>query len=404
VKPLTICAGFGMQRYTNSTQSMRAIVALLAITGNLGKPGAGWVYANLQSHVFDALKDPLAFFPPRDDDDPVRVSVSTARLGPQMLEQRDPPLKMIWVERGNPVTQNPETDRVLEAFRALEFRVVVDQFLTDTAREADLVLPAKTMFEQTDVINAYWHPYIQIKQKLIEPPGGVKPETEVYHELARRLGFSEDDIGRRLPRPTDDAVEEYLERRIGKAVPGLTLDKLRQGPVLVPTHQEVAWSDAVYPTPSGKIELVSAEAATRWRADALPRYRDPVESPSAGTPGTDRFPLHLLTPNTKDRIHSQFNNLPSIRQLHPTSRVEIHPQDATPRGIRDGQQVRVFNRRGSLVLEARLDHGIKPGCVSITNGWWLCEGGGVNRLSCARETDMAHGAAFHDNAVEVEPS
>ncbi|UCD24196.1 MAG: molybdopterin-dependent oxidoreductase, partial [Gemmatimonadota bacterium] len=147
--PMTISAGFGMQRYTNSGQTMRAILALLAITGNIGKPGAGWVYANLQSAIFDAVKDPVAFFPPEEPDGVVRVSISTALLGRQMLATKDPPLRMAWVERGNPVTQNPETNTVLEAFRALEFRVVVDQFMTDTAREADLVLPAKTMFEQS---------------------------------------------------------------------------------------------------------------------------------------------------------------------------------------------------------------------------------------------------------------
>jgi anaerobic selenocysteine-containing dehydrogenase len=109
-----------------------------------------------------------------------------------------------------------------------------------------------------------------------------------------------------------------------------------------------------------------------------------------------------LTPNSKDRIHSQFNNLPSIRRLQPETLVHIHPADAAERGIADGGRVRVFNGRAALELDARLDHGLRRGCVSITNGWWLSEGGGVNQLSRGRETDMAHGAAFHDNAVEVE--
>ena len=161
IGPATICAGFGMQRFTNSGQAMRAMIALLALTGNIGTPGAGWVFANLTTQVFGAHKDPLDFYPPAVPDGIVRVSISTAMLGPQMLETRDPPLAMAWVERGNPIPQNPETGTVLRAFRALEFRVVVDEFLTDTAREADIVLPAKTLFEQTDVIGAYWHDYLQ---------------------------------------------------------------------------------------------------------------------------------------------------------------------------------------------------------------------------------------------------
>jgi anaerobic selenocysteine-containing dehydrogenase len=269
VKPVTISAGFGMQRYTNSAQTMRAILALLAITGNIGKRGAGWVYANLQSHIFDGVKDPMACYPPAESGDSVRVSIPTARLGQEMLATKDPPLRMAWVERGNPVTQNPETNTVLEAFRNLEFRVVVEQFLTDTAREADIVLPAKTMFEQSDVIGAYWHPYIQLKQKVIDPPGDVKPESEVYHLLARRLGFPEEDIAADIPGPSDEEVEAFLNRRLAP-FDELTLERLRRGPVLAPGHQEVAFSDHVYPTPSGKIELVSEEALARWGAERLP--------------------------------------------------------------------------------------------------------------------------------------
>jgi anaerobic selenocysteine-containing dehydrogenase len=395
VRPVTICAGFGMQRYTNSGQAMRAIIALLALTGNLGRPGAGWVYANLQSHVFSTPRDPLAFFPPAGHGGPIRVSVSTARLGADLLAQSDPPLRMAWIERGNPVTQQPQTGEVLRALRSLDYRVVVDQFLTDTAREADIVLPAKTMFEQSDVITAYWHHCLQLKQKVIEPPGEVRPESEIYWELAERLGFPPEAMERALVAPGDEAVEAYLARRLAP-LPGVTLERLRLGPLPAPGSEDVAFADLVFPTPSGRIELASREAAARWGLDELPRWRPPVESPSA------RFPLHLLTPNTKDRIHSQFGNLPSIRDLAPRPQLALAPDDARARGLSDGDRARVFNERGSIELEVRVDHGVSAGCAVVHNGWWLQEGGGVNRLSCARETDMAHGAAFHDNAVEVE--
>jgi anaerobic selenocysteine-containing dehydrogenase len=399
ITPFSICAGFGMQRYTNSAQTMRSLIALLALTGNFGKPGSGWIYANLQSDIFSSVREPLALYPPDADDDPIRVSVATARLGPEMLEQRDPELKVAWVERGNPVTQNPQTSKVLEAFRTLDFRVVVDQFLTDTAREADIVLPAKTMFEQTDVINAYWHPYIQIKAKLIEPPGEVRPETEVYWHLAQRLGVSAEEIERRIPAPSDEAIEAWLKKRL-EPFPELSLERLRQGPILTPASQEVAWSDLTFPTPSGKIELLSEEAAVRWGADPLPTYGPNIERPA-----TDKFhdyPLQLLTPNTKNRIHSQFGNLPSIRALDPDTFAEMSPADASARGIVDGDRVSVFNDRGKVIIAVRLDHSLRPGCIVIHNGWWISEGGGINLLSAARETDMGHGAAFHDNAVEVE--
>jgi anaerobic selenocysteine-containing dehydrogenase len=401
IAPATLCAGFGMQRYTNSGQTMRALIALMALTGNIGRPGAGWQFANLQSAVFDEVQDPVAFYPPERPDGVVRVAVSTARLGRDMQALTDPPLKMIWVERGNPVTQNPETNEVLRAFRGLEFRVVVDQFLTDTAREADLVLPAKTMFEQTDVIGAYWHPYIQIKQKLIDPPGEVKPESEIYVLLARRLGVPEEAIAAAFPGPTDREVEAWLEKRLAP-FPGLSLDALRQGPMLPPGHQEIAFSDFVFPTPSGKIELRSAEAARRWQADPLPVYFEPEESRRRDSAASRTYPLYFMTPNTKNRIHSQFNNLRMIRAVSPEPFALMNPADAEPRGICSGDGVRIFNDRGEIRLPVRFDRGLKPGCVSVTNGWWITEGGTVNFCSQGRETDMGHGAAFHDNLVDVE--
>jgi anaerobic selenocysteine-containing dehydrogenase len=401
VRPMTINAGFGMQRYTNSGQAMRAIIALLAVTGNIGRPGAGWLFANLQSHVFDRVKDPIAFYPPEVPDGVVRVSVSTSRLGRDVLATADPPLRMMWAERGNPVTQNPETHTVLRAVRSMEFRVVVDQFMTDTAREADIVLPAKSMFEQTDVIGAYWHPYIQLKQKSIEPPGEVKPETEIYWHLARRLNLPEREVAEKIPAPTDEAVEAYLGRKL-RHFPELTLERLRKGPVIAPGHQEVAFSDYVFPTPSGKIELSSDEAVSRWGANALPDYFESEESIRRDPERSRRYPLYFMTPNTKNRIHSQFNNLDMIRELSPEPFVQIHPEDADSRDISDGDRVRIFNDRGEIHVVARLDWGIKRGCVAVTNGWWITQGGTVNFCSYGRETDMGHGAAFHENLVQVE--
>ncbi|HSW31436.1 MAG TPA: molybdopterin-dependent oxidoreductase [Longimicrobiales bacterium] len=399
VQPMTVAAGFGMQRYANSGQTMRALLALVALTGNLGRRGAGWQFANLQTAVFDEVQDPVAFYPPERPDGVARIAVSTARLGAGMLALRDPPLRMAWVERGNPIPQNPETPTVLRAFRALDFRVVVEQFLTDTAQEADIVLPAKTLFEQTDVIGAYWHPYIQLRPKVLEPPGEVKPESEVYRLLAERLGVPAAAVDAELPGIGEEAVREWLTGKLAP-FPELSLERLEQGPVLAPGHQEVAFEDLRFPTPSGKIELRSEEAARRWGVDALPGWSEPVEAGQQG----GRHPLCLMTPNTKNRIHSQFGNLDMIRANDPAPVLRLSPVDALPRAIRDGDRVRVFNDRGSLELPCTLDFGILAGCVCLTNGWWIGDDGAVNLLSAGRETDMGHGAAFHENRVQVEPS
>ena len=395
---VTINAGYGMQRYTNSGQTMRAIIALLAITGNIGRPGTGWIFANLQSHIFDAVKDPIAFYPPDHPDGVVRVSISTTRLGRDILESTDPPVRMIWVERGNPVTQNPATHHVLKALRSLEFRVVIDQFMTDTTREADLILPAKTMFEQSDVIGAYWHPYIQYKQKVIDPPGDVKPESEIYHILAHRLDYSLEDIKDKIPAAGDEHVEAYLRNQL-RPFPELTLERLAEGPILAPGCEEIAFADLEFYTPSRKIELASEEAAQRWYTDILPKYNEPLESIRQSN---GNYPLHFMTPNTKNRIHSQFNNLRLIRQFSEKPLVTLHPADAKSRAIENGDLVRIFNDRGELTMPAKIDFGIRPGCISVSNGWWINEGGTVNFCSADRETDMGYGAAFHENLVQVE--
>jgi anaerobic selenocysteine-containing dehydrogenase len=308
---------------------------------------------------------------------------------------------MAWVERGNPIPQNPETPTVLRAFRSLDFRVVVEQFLTDTAREADIVLPAKTLFEQTDVIGAYWHPYVQLRPKVLEPPGEVKPESEIYRLLAGRLGLDPAAVDADLPGIGDAAVKEWLAARLAP-FPELSLERLAPGPALPPGHQEVAFADLRFPTPSGKIEIRSEEAAARWGVDALPGWTEPVEAVSTTDRDGGRHPLLLMTPNTKNRIHSQFGNLDMIRALDPHPVLRLSPADALPRGIREGDRVRVFNDRGSLELPCTLDFGMRSGCVCLTNGWWIADGGAVNLLSAARETDMGHGAAFHENRVEVE--
>jgi anaerobic selenocysteine-containing dehydrogenase len=396
LRPFTLCAGFGMQRYTNSGQTMRALLALPVLTGQIGISGGGWSYANLQTQIFGPLKDPLDFYPPERPDGVVRVGVSTARLGRDMLALKDPPLRAAWVERGNPIPQNPETPAVLAAFKGLEFRVVIEEFMTDTAREADLVLPAKNLFEQTDVIGAYWHPYLQLRQKVLEPPPEVKPETEIYWRLGERLGLDPAAMAAHLVPP--EGEEAWLRARLAPW-PGLTLERLAEAPVLAPGAEEIAFADLRFPTPSGRIELWSDEARTRWGQEELAVFRPPEEGP--GQPGFGEFPLRLLTPNSKNRIHSQFGFLDLLKPLESAPQLSLAPDDARARGLRNGDRARVFNGRGSLILDARIDAGIRPGTVYVPNGFWLAEGA-VNLLSCGRETDLGHGAAFHDVCVQVE--
>jgi anaerobic selenocysteine-containing dehydrogenase len=397
VKPMTIIPGYGMQRFSNGGQTIRSILSLSVLTGNIGKPGAAFGYANLQSYIFDKVKEPMSYYPPEVPDGIFRRTISMARLGEDMLNTTDPELKMIWVERGNPVSQNPDTNTVLKAFRKLYFRVVVEQFMTDTAMEADIILPAKNMFEQSDIIGSYWNPYVQYKPKVLEPAGDVMPETEIYFRLAQKLGIEDEVIRKNIPEPGDDPVELFLNDTVDKH-PGITFDRVLQGPVLPPGHEEVAYSDFVFNTPSGKIELMSEKARDDWGVDEIPGFSRLIEG---NEDEKDRYPLWILTPNTKDRIHSQFGNLEMIKSVAAKPRMQISPKDAKDRGIREGDMVRIFNDRGEISIRAHIDPGILTGCIAVYNGLWRDEGA-PNFLSKGRETDMGHGTAFHDNLVQAE--
>ncbi len=395
IKPMSLIPGYGMQRFTNGGQTIRALLALSVLTGNIGKPGATFGYANLQSYIFDKIKEPLSYYPPEKPDGIFRRSISMARLGEDMLNTSDPELKMIWVERGNPVTQNPDTNKIIKAFRKLHFRVVVDQFMTDTAREADIILPARNMFEQSDIIGSYWNPYVQYKPKVLEPAGEVMPETEIYYRLAQRIGIDADMIDKYLPEPGDDGIELFLNDKVQQQ-PGISWKKVLQGPLLPPRHEEIAFQGLEFKTPSGKIELYSENARKLWGADELPGFSELAED------NDKEFPLFLLTPNTKDRIHSQFGNLQMIRSVAGEPTAQLSPKDATERGIEEGDNIRIFNSRGEIRISAHIDPGILQGCVAVFNGLWMEEGGTPNFLSKGRETDMGHGTAFHDNMVQVE--
>jgi anaerobic selenocysteine-containing dehydrogenase len=392
--PVTFLPGYGLQRHLNGGQTIRALLTLCVLTGNIGKPGTGFNFANLQSYVFDKVKEPLSYYPDYQNDFPFRRTISMAKLGIDMLNTKDPEVKAVWIERGNPVLQSPDTNSVKKAFSRLEFRVVVDQFMNDTTEIADIILPSKDMFEQSDIIGSYWSPYVQFKPKVIDSPGEIMPESEIYYHLAQKLDLKIDDA--LIPQPGNENIEKWLENRI-KGYSELMLADLKKGPILAPGLQKIAFEDFKFETPSGKIELYSSEVMTKWGLSPLPEYvPNPIQS------SDDKFPLKFLTPNTGSRIHSQFGNLNIINDLTPAPAVRISPSDAKKRSITNGSKIRLFNRVGEIVCTAGISDRVMDGTVVLPNGIWNKEGGGGNHLIEGMETDMGFGAAFHDNYVEVE--
>ncbi|MDQ1769947.1 molybdopterin-dependent oxidoreductase [Labilibaculum sp. A4] len=392
IKPMTLIPGYGLQRYENGGQTTRCLLALSVITGNIGRKGGCWHYANLQSYVFDDLKEPESYFPGCEHPS-FRRKISVAKLGEDLLNIKDPEVKFIWVERGNPLSQNPDTNSIRKAFRKADFRVVVEQFMTDTAYEADLILPAKNMFEQSDIIGSYWNPYVQLKQKVLEPAGEVKPETEIYYLLAKRLGMDEAAISKNIPEPTDEAIEEYLNGFLTN-FPELSLEALKKGPQLANSFEEIPFADHQFPTPSGKIELYSERAKELWGIDPLPEY--------VPLPVQKEFPLQLISPNSKNRIHSQFGNLEVIKQFEPEAYLYVHPLDAEAKGIANREKVEIYNHQGKAEVRVQFDLGLRQGNVVLTNGHWAINGAAPNLFTTGKETDIGHGTAFHNTWVDIK--
>lgn len=394
-RPALLIAGFGLQRHHYAGQTMRAVALLPALTGNVGVKGGGWQYANLAS---DVLREPPLPHPP---DGPGR-SLPTSRFGIDMMELNDPPVRAAWIEKANPASQHPQTSRVRDALESMDLLVVVDQFLTDTARMAHYVLPAKTLFEEEDLVTAYWHPYLQLRQQVMEPPEGVKTETEIWQLLCERFGFETDWFG---------SDRRELLRRMLPEGQGELLERLESEPVMFDGAEEVVsgsgngyvvWHDGSYPTESGKIEFESEEASRLWGVDRLPSYKPLPEGHESEV--ASRFPLQLLTCKTRERIHSQFGNLSWIEDVDRSRRLDIHPEDAVARGLSEGERAAVWNDRGRVEIEVHFDYGIRQGVVHVIEGRCRPDDPWLNLLTDDGITDMNHGATFYECLVEVGKS
>ncbi len=381
-KPALLIAGFGLQRHSRAGQTMRAVALLPALTGNVGVAGGGWQYANLASHCLRPLT-----LPP----EPAASRAIPVSQVARHLETLDgPPIRAAWIERGNPAAQNPASHRLRDALARLNLVVVVDQFMTPTASLAHFVLPAKTLFEEEDLVTAYWHPYLQWRAKVLPPAGDVRPESDIWRALCERFGYDTSYF--------PDDRESFLQALLPEGC-AFTIDDLKARPIDPSGSGGVAFADGRFPTASGKVAFASDEAAAMWGVDRVPDYaplREGAESPARG-----RFPLQFLSCKTRDRIHSQFGNLDWVRAVERPHVLEIHPDDARARGITDGERAAVWNERGRIELAARVTPGIRPGVVHVLEGW--CHEGDpdVNALTAEGITDMNHGATFYECLVEV---
>jgi len=262
--------------------------------------------------------------------------------------------------------------------------VVLEQFMTDTAAHADVVLPATTQLEHLDVVFSWGHHYVTWNEPAVEPQGQAKPNTEAFRLLAARLGF-DDQCFRQSD---EELVAELLE---GDPA-GFSEQELREkGWVKIDLGQGATpHADGGFITESGKLELGAVyEPAAEVADEAL-----------AG-----RFPLALITPKTHLFLNSTFANQERQHAAQPRPEIVVHPADAGPRGIVDGARVRAFNARGGFSCEARVSEDARPGVVVAPMGWWNgdYEGGRSSQATTPQTlTKEGHAPTFNDNRVEVE--
>ncbi|MFF2086827.1 molybdopterin-dependent oxidoreductase [Nocardia sp. NPDC058176] len=369
-RPTAIRASQGMQRHAGGGMAMRVLACLPGVTGDWAIPGGGLHYST--SGHFRVDVDALV----RDDllPHPVRT-LSMTKLGENLLETEDPPVKALFVIGANPVGSNPDQRRVIEGLSREDlFTVVLEHFGTDTVDYADIVLPATMQPEHLDVLAGYGHLYLIWNEPAIEPPGECLSTTETFRQLSHRLGLTE---------PALYDSDDELMRQLLK---GHDLDRLRADGFL---------KVEAGPVPAGKLQFVSARAELAGH-DPLPAYTPPAD------PGDG---LVLISAASQYFLNTSFGANAELRRRAGEPRITLHPDDAAARGITDGDPVRVANTRGSFDSIAEISDRVRPGVAATTKGRWAKFTGGatVNATIAERDADYGGGAVFHDNRVEVHP-
>jgi anaerobic selenocysteine-containing dehydrogenase len=395
-RPSLLRLGVGGQRHAGAPMAYRTIACLPALAGSWRHDGGGCAY------IPTACATAVDWGPLQRTDlrpGPVRT-INMSQLGDALTDSAlDPPVKALVVWNSNPAQVAPDQSRVLAGLQRDDlFTVVLDQFMTDTARHADVVLPVTTQLEHLDALFSWGHHYITYNEPAIAPLGEAKPNTEVFRLLAAGLGLDD-----RCFQETD---EELLAAVFDRAPEGITLEHLRErGWLKVDLGQgPTPHAEGGFGTPDGKVAF-RADWLANLGLDPVPTYDPPAEV--ADEELAARYPLALLTPKTHFFLNSTFANQPRQHRAQPVPFVVVHPQDATARGIADGAMVRVFNDRGECHLEARVSDDAPPGVVVAPASWWMHDHArevGAQVTTSQRLTVLGRAPTFNDTRVEVAPA
>jgi anaerobic selenocysteine-containing dehydrogenase len=390
-RPAAIRLNYGVQRSERGAMSVRTIALLPALTGAWRDIGGGVQLSTSAAFQFNRVgieRPDLQFESPLKRE--ARV-LNMSELGRILTEIEDPPVKALVVYNSNPAAIAPDQNAVRRGLKRDDlFTVVLEQFQTDTADFADIVLPVTTFLEHTDLYLAYGHYHLQLARPALEAPGECLPNTEIFRRLASFMRFEEPCF-----RDTDDQMIRTLLDTRHPFLDGITLEqldcehsvRLKIGDPFLP------FANGGFGTPSGKCE---------FNADTLD-YEPPVESRLGNRELSVRYPLEIISPKNDDSMNSTFGLRPDTDCQ--TAALKLHPADAVPRQISTGDAVRVFNDRGQCILRAEVSSSIASGVVSAPSVRWpkLAPGGNsVNMLTSQRLTDKGGGPTFYSCLVDVE--
>jgi anaerobic selenocysteine-containing dehydrogenase len=392
-----IRVGYGLQRTRGGANAVRAIVSLPALTGAWRDAGGGALLSTSGHYPVDmkALTRP-DLIPGWPAVQP-RV-VNMVEIG-DALHSAEPPIEAVVVYNSNPVAVAPDAEKVIRGFRREDlFTVVLEHFLTDTADHADYVLPATTQLEHFDLHKTYGHRYVVANSPAIAPLGEARPNSRIFRDLAARMGFDDPCFA-----DSDEQVAAAALRWSDPRIAGSSVESIRARGWVKLDVPDAPFANGGFPTPSGRCEFASPRLAAMG-LDPVPDFLPPHESVASAPELAARYPIALVSPPARNFLNSTFVNVASLQAAEKTPGCDLHPDDAAARGIADGDEVRVFNDRGSFLARARVSDRARPGVAVAWGVWWhkLAPGGrNVNAVTSQALTDLGRAPTFYDCLVEV---
>ena len=398
-KPACIRVNYGVQRSERGGAAVRAIAALAALTGSWRDVGGGLSLSTSGAFALNTVALEMPELQLRSPLGRMARVLNMVELGKALTEVSDPPVKALVVYNSNPAAVAPRQELVRKGLARDDlFTVVLEQFQTDTADFADILLPVTTFLEHTDLYRSYGHYFLQISRPVLPAPGETKSNLEAFRLLAHRMGFQEPCF--------DDTEDDMIRALLGGSDPflqGITLERLDREHfvrlnVSPPGEPFLPFAKGGFGTASGRFE---------FGADSL-AYTPPAESRLGRPELRSKYPLELISSKNDDSMNSTFGYRPDANRQ--TSVLHLHPEDAAPRNISDGDLVRVVNRRGACRLRASVPASpeqamVRPGVVRAPSTGWRkmsAYGEHINSLTSDGLTDIGGGPVFYSCLVEVE--